>query len=538
MSLIRSHYHRKQTRNGQNDRLDIASLNYYKQSVLGENFRDWCRFRESIWSGGELSTVGSSQDIEAIIQNVGRLEGYSRVPDCFQQAAVMVKSRCSELEMHEEERIKAAISMTLCELRTGRHSPPMECLPFSSDFEDTILPAGRDSHRSCVEALSRSAQYWSSYSGYLREVHLNAAQLCFAFRRWNDIDTAKDIYQNITLDKLELLRLLLDREHALQGNQALVSQLLQDLTAMIANVDGTSASLSNALQLAIGRLEDGSTEVMSAMQVELLQFRRTNEEDSKRHLDEVSLSIHGLFEQHTTSLESLMENLESAIQTRADAAFSPYQIRIQELADFTLPFKHSFGVEWQALSQDVTFMRQTLQHLTLSTHSAMIQFEHQARDALSAHLTEQQIATDSAQRLSDTLTDLAAKTREEMNTINSTAAAVREGILRQSQGTLGISTVKDWLATAVFWLLEIVLRIDSRHLEYLLPCFGEVVSHGPRKQAPLTARWLSDCRGRSTKSPSKSEQTAVLAAEPMLSAVPRISRVPDRLLPSAVPGIA
>ena len=52
-------------------------------------------------------------------------------------------------------------------------------------------------------SLARSAQFWSSYSGYLREVRtsampyyrayifemnlLSAAQLCQAFRRWNDI---------------------------------------------------------------------------------------------------------------------------------------------------------------------------------------------------------------------------------------------------------------------------------------------------------------------------------------------------------------
>jgi hypothetical protein len=49
-----------------------------------------------------------------------------------------------------------------------------------------------------VSALSRSAQFWSSYSGYLREIRepdhfyvmllmLPSAQLCFAFRRWMEI---------------------------------------------------------------------------------------------------------------------------------------------------------------------------------------------------------------------------------------------------------------------------------------------------------------------------------------------------------------
>ena len=82
----------------------------------------------------------------------------------------------------------AAISMTLCELSTASHSPPMECTGFTVASHSSSTPATGESHRSCVEsvayvdymrvdgpdchdrALSRSAQYWSSYSGFLREV--------------------------------------------------------------------------------------------------------------------------------------------------------------------------------------------------------------------------------------------------------------------------------------------------------------------------------------------------------------------------------
>lgn len=102
--------------------------------------------------------------------------------------------------------------MTLCELATAtHHSVPMECLPFANDSSDISADP-----RNCVEyvqapsiaikpnnshrALSRSAQFWSSYSGYLREtskdllfflfearLRASSAQLCFAFQRWNDI---------------------------------------------------------------------------------------------------------------------------------------------------------------------------------------------------------------------------------------------------------------------------------------------------------------------------------------------------------------
>lgn len=76
-----------------------------------------------------------------------------------------------------------AIAMTLCELGTAHLTPPMECRSVKQRTADT--PAGR---RHCVEwvfllsvysymilmtsnfrALARSAQSWSSYSGYFRE---------------------------------------------------------------------------------------------------------------------------------------------------------------------------------------------------------------------------------------------------------------------------------------------------------------------------------------------------------------------------------
>ncbi|TFK47598.1 hypothetical protein OE88DRAFT_1665828 [Heliocybe sulcata] len=105
-------------------------------------------------------------------------------------------------------RSAAAIALTLCEVATARHhSVPMECVPLGS--------GAQGAPGDCVEALSRSAQFWSSYSGYLREV----PQLCYAFRRWNDIDTAKDIYRNATLEKLALIRLLVDREKSLKRTQ-------------------------------------------------------------------------------------------------------------------------------------------------------------------------------------------------------------------------------------------------------------------------------------------------------------------------------
>ncbi|KIP09911.1 hypothetical protein PHLGIDRAFT_66656, partial [Phlebiopsis gigantea 11061_1 CR5-6] len=130
-----------------------------------------------------------------------QLESYTAKNDCFQQAAAAIRVRCGQLDIDENARIKAAIAMTLCELATANHSPPLECVSFTDDNE---IADGRPRLplNTCVEALSRSAQYWSSYSGYLREI----PQLCHAFQRWHDIDVARETYRNATLEVAELLR--------------------------------------------------------------------------------------------------------------------------------------------------------------------------------------------------------------------------------------------------------------------------------------------------------------------------------------------
>ncbi|KAJ7791559.1 hypothetical protein B0H14DRAFT_2935032 [Mycena olivaceomarginata] len=141
-------------------------------------------------------------EVSGLLANYAVLQDYSHRPDCFREVAGKIERRCGTLEMDNDARVEAAISMTLCELATAAHySPPLECASFAMD--------GR-SPGECVDALSRRPQFWSSYSGYLREV----PQLCFAFRRWNDIDTARDIYRNATIEITNLVRAITAREKA------------------------------------------------------------------------------------------------------------------------------------------------------------------------------------------------------------------------------------------------------------------------------------------------------------------------------------
>ncbi|KZV96388.1 hypothetical protein EXIGLDRAFT_671083, partial [Exidia glandulosa HHB12029] len=97
-------------------------------------------------------------------------------------------------------RILAAIAFTLCELATARgHSPPLECTAFVKESSHNAASNGKQ--YACVEALQRSVQFWSSYSGYLQRVSLH----CYAFRAGAEIDIARTLYANATSEKIALL---------------------------------------------------------------------------------------------------------------------------------------------------------------------------------------------------------------------------------------------------------------------------------------------------------------------------------------------
>lgn len=158
--------------------------------------------------------------------------------------------------------------MTLCELEIAHLSPPMECR--SVRRNPAATPAGR---RHCVEwdlllllssltvltnsnfrALARSAQSWSSYSGYFRESSgsrstrscdcatdcaFSSHVLCLPTPKrywyfWQRLherhrnkctftDIAKNTYQNITAEKLRLVQFLLRREQNFEKNDEQLS---------------------------------------------------------------------------------------------------------------------------------------------------------------------------------------------------------------------------------------------------------------------------------------------------------------------------
>ena len=87
---------------------------------------------------------------------------------------------------------------------------------FSQVGQDSYYSDSERSQESitCVEALSRSMQFWATYSGYMREL----PQFCFALARLADQDAAKEIYHNVTQEKRALLSIL--RQHLHRSAEA------------------------------------------------------------------------------------------------------------------------------------------------------------------------------------------------------------------------------------------------------------------------------------------------------------------------------
>lgn len=89
-------------------------------------------------------------------------------PSCFYLALSSLPSSsstgssnspCEILSKSDISRIETAVNMALCEIKTGlNHNIPRECQDWQEGKRGGKVKV-------CVEALARSPQSWSSYSG-------------------------------------------------------------------------------------------------------------------------------------------------------------------------------------------------------------------------------------------------------------------------------------------------------------------------------------------------------------------------------------
>ncbi|CAE6456888.1 unnamed protein product [Rhizoctonia solani] len=198
-----------------------------------------CLWRKNTGDISSLSASGDRRnsspgrsgygDLGTINKQSSLLKYHSERSDCFRDASLLLHSSCESLNFDPSERVKVAVEMTLCELATAEQvSLPLEC-------KSIHTASSHQSVSQCVEALARSAQHWSSYSGYLREI----PQLCNAYRRLHEIDHAKSIYANITNEKMVFLSSL----DAHQSELSLRQKELAGLTEIRARVAALSESI-------------------------------------------------------------------------------------------------------------------------------------------------------------------------------------------------------------------------------------------------------------------------------------------------------
>ncbi|KZV76600.1 hypothetical protein PENSPDRAFT_385850 [Peniophora sp. CONT] len=115
--------------------------------------------------------------------DIALLDKYSYRSGCFGLAV----SRCDKHVLNEKAQQRAAVSMAICEIQSASDNiVPAECASFASEHVHEGV-----SHNECLNALARTDRYWTSYSGYHREI----TQLCDAYRRSHITELSLDMLQ-------------------------------------------------------------------------------------------------------------------------------------------------------------------------------------------------------------------------------------------------------------------------------------------------------------------------------------------------------
>ncbi|CAG7851192.1 SubName: Full=Uncharacterized protein {ECO:0000313/EMBL:CCA72880.1} [Serendipita indica DSM 11827] len=297
-----------------------------------------------------------------LFRSIDTLSSYKTGSGCFYDASMDLSKRCDELESNQEGRVLAAIRFTLCELETADFlKPPAEC-------EQYIRRDTRGlSH--CVEALHRSPQFWSSYSGYLREI----PQLCTAYRRLHDIDTAKGLYHNATQEKIYLLHLLQQRELIYQEQQR----------QLIANLNNLGEVETKLKQSATMFGIKGDT-VLSNFETMLHQAKRhvfdlhsqlstTITEQTRIHGDQLSRLVRRTENEHEAVLHTLLHDTSTAIGTIVKALHD-----ISDKSDMLALSMETTQGEWRKLDESTMTLGNVIVSLTNTVEQVSHDLERQS----------------------------------------------------------------------------------------------------------------------------------------------------------------
>ncbi|KAF8621225.1 hypothetical protein AX15_007941 [Amanita polypyramis BW_CC] len=306
--------------------------------------------------------------------------------------------------------------MTLCELATANyHTPPLECASFSLDSQIAGMFMVHSSQRDCVEALSRSAQFWSSYSGYLREI----PQLCYVFGRWTDVDLARDVYRNATVEKISFLQHISEREKMLQATMSTWDARLSELQHVALNMGVLSQDLSLLSDSVGTRVQGTLIEIISVHTKALDEYIAMREASDIQRVSQINASISRMHEHHAKELDRIVPYLRTTLQEQLGPIFSGVQVVHDSLARF----RNELQEEWINLFDQLGAIHEFLSDMQrdITTSSTAVRSLDQDVDMLH----DKQLTTLAVvEEFHNTILSTTASTFSEMEKINNTAHSI------------------------------------------------------------------------------------------------------------------
>ncbi|KAG8819550.1 hypothetical protein FRC17_010408 [Serendipita sp. 399] len=372
--------------------------------------------------------------------------------DCFLDASKSLSERCEQMEANQRARVNAAIHLTICELKTAEHvTVPLEC----TEFTGSSRQGRSDGAKACVEALYRSPQFWSSYSGYLRDI----PQLCFAYRRWHEIDTAKNFYRNATIEKIAVLKLMQRRQLQLSEQESRMSLRLNDMEV-----------IEDKLRLSVTSLDARSDVLLSSLQAVI------SETDQRLILfkNQLERAVNEQASAHGEQLSELVRRTEGEARSIHAAALHQLLRGTEHSLGNIHSLLNELNAEAASLSLITANAREEWPKLKsyMESFSLAVNTVNAALDTIShglgvqSEVEEQRAVATSLVQLGTTVSQLTVIAQEHTDILNETATMARHKLLHiEKSDTIGALMGNFVQLMSFLSLFEgMSQRMSSRHL--------------------------------------------------------------------------
>ncbi|GAA5967466.1 hypothetical protein JCM11641_000555 [Rhodosporidiobolus odoratus] len=321
-------------------------------------------------------------------------------PSCFTLALSSLpsssssSSACESLSHSDPLRSDVAARMAMCEIETAEGGKvPREC----KDWQDGRR---KSSVGGCVEALARSPQYWSSYSGYLREI----VSFCSAFRRWSDLELAQEVNGESArtlkvfveeLREYERQRAGREARHdaAVQSTQKNVESLFSSLSDVSSFLSAASASHVSAFGEAISSLDRTSRAMLAQLdrlEVGVGYMAQTLQKEMAGTSQELRDMLREETRSHASDLSVITSTVNGRLLNSLEAFEAKQAFFLNNMGDLALTVK-AVGADLQSTNSVMLDLQPLATHLAASLSdslSSVSLLELQLASTSSANLAE------------------------------------------------------------------------------------------------------------------------------------------------------